>query len=155
MSKRGPAPRPSAQKRARGERSDRLNPFEPTPSPRPPRCPRSLCAQARRVWRRLAPDLYRAGVLSHWDIDAFATYCDLVVQVERARHLLEVGLLVKGRRDPLVTSPALRTYRDLVKLLLSFAQAFGLTPSSRSAIVVRPLGEAPLVDAQPEAEDEE
>src|SRR6266516_3958634 len=110
MGRRGPARLPTALRRARGARPDRLNASEPTPSAKPPVPPRWLSPEARKVWRRLAPDLHRQGVLTHWDVELFAVFCDVVDQWTRARELLGPGLLVKGRRDGLITNPAWRIY---------------------------------------------
>jgi P27 family predicted phage terminase small subunit len=131
----GPRPVPSAIRRAKGVRPDRLNPAEPTPvhsgCPSPPP---SLGPEAAAIWHRQAPDLHRWGVLTPWDVETFAAYCDLVVQANRARQLLVRGLLAKGRRDPLVVSPAWRIYRDALVLLRLYAMEFGLTPSARSQL---------------------
>jgi P27 family predicted phage terminase small subunit len=170
MGRRGPAPRPTALKLMRGERADRLNAFEPTPSAKPPRCPRSLSPEARLVWRRLAPDIQRAGVLTAWDVDMFACFCNLVVIVDRARLLLEAGLIV-ARRGPgpptaqpepdltarrgqgVTTNPAWRIYRDGIEQLRSLAQEFGLTPSARSRIRVRPRLEVMEMSSTGSTED--
>jgi len=135
----GRRPAPSAIRRAGGQRADRLNPFEPLPlrssCPEPPP---SLCAEARAIWHRLAPDLHRAGVLTSWDVEPFAGYCDLAVQVERARDVLGQGLLARGRRDNLVTNPMWRVYRDAFVLLRAYAVEFGLTPAARSQVRALP-----------------
>jgi P27 family predicted phage terminase small subunit len=137
MGRRGPRPQPTALKRAQGVRPDRVNAEEPTPPPGAPRAPEWLCPEGRLVWHRLAPELHRAGVLFVWDAELFGVFCDLVVQVGRARDLLRAGLLAKGRRDRLVTNPAWRIYRDGIGLLRGLAQEFGLTPSARSTLRLR------------------
>ena len=90
------------------------------------------------MWSRLAPDLWARGVLTAWDLDTFAAYCGVVVQVRRAERLLEPGLILKGRRDPAVTNPAWRIYRDSLVLLRAYAMEFGLTPASRSQLRALP-----------------
>jgi P27 family predicted phage terminase small subunit len=136
MGRRGPPPEPSARKRERRVRPSRINHAEPRPSPTDLDPPFELSEDASEVWRRLAPDLAGAGVLTTWDLDVFAEYCELVVTVREARLAVRVGLLVNGRRDPVVTSPAWRVYRDALSLLRSLAQELGLTPSARSSIRV-------------------
>jgi P27 family predicted phage terminase small subunit len=136
MGKRGPHPAPTALKRARGVRSDRINASEPVPGGRVPSCPSHLSPEAQRLWRRLAPDLYRKGVLTIWDVELLAFFCDLVDQTWRARELLGPGLLVTGRGETLVTNPAWRIYRDGIAEARGLAQEFGLTPSARSALRV-------------------
>ncbi len=143
MGRRGPRPAPTAIKRARGVRADRINPSEPVPGNRVPSCPSHLSPGARRVWRRLVPDLHRSGVLTAWDVDLFAFYCDLVDQVHRARELLGVGLLLSRGHERLVTNPAWRIYRDGIGELRALAHEFGLTPSARSTIRIAGLPEPP------------
>jgi P27 family predicted phage terminase small subunit len=142
MGRRGPRPAPSALKRARGVRPDRINEAEPVPSDGLAPCPDYLSSGAQAVWDRLAPDLSRRGVLTTWDADVFALYCDLVDLAWRAREHLELGLLVKGRRDGVITTPAWRIYRDAIAEIRALAQEFGLTPSARSLIRVRGLPDA-------------
>jgi len=145
MARRGPRPAPSAIRRAQGKRTDLLNPAEPLPAPGtgPPEPPASLCPEARAVWRRLAPDLYASGVLTHWDLEAFTAYCDLAVQVDRARQGLQGGLVVRARGNTLVTHPAWRIYRDGLVLLRAYAIEFGLTPAARSQIRALPASRVP------------
>src|SRR5438067_8957744 len=114
MGRRGPRPAPTAMKRARGVRPDRIASGEPVPEPtaQPPSPPRDLSPEAKGVWRRLVPGMHAAGVLTAWDVDLFAVYCDLVVRARRARELLDPALLITGRRDGLITNPAWRIYRD-------------------------------------------
>ena len=149
MGRRGPRPAPTALKRALGTRPDRINESEPLPSDGLPSCPEHLSPGAQEVWHRLASDLYRRGVLTNWDVEPFALYCDLVDLAGRARMLLDPGLLVKGRGDSVVTTPAWRIYRDAIAELRGLAQEFGLTPSARSLIRVRGLPEVALPPPTP------
>ncbi len=143
MPRRGPSPAPTAIKRAGGVRADRLNPAEPVPPGGVLACPEFLAGEGREMWHRLTPELHARGVLTAWDADLFALVCDLYAQVGRARQLLGPGLLVKGRRDGLITNPAWRIYRDGIAELRALAQEFGLTPSARSRIRVPDLPEVP------------
>lgn len=108
----------------------------PASRSRTPSAPRSLGQGARAVWRRLAPELHAAGRLTAFDVDAFAVYCGLVASHERAGALLDRTLLVKGRRDEAVTSPAWKIYRDTAVLIRAYAAEFGLTPRARSVLSV-------------------
>jgi P27 family predicted phage terminase small subunit len=136
----GPRPLPSPLRRAAGQRPDRLNPAEPLPAldPDPPEPPDWLCPEAQVIWHGLAPEMHRAGILTSLDVITFASYCDLAVQVQKAREILARGLLLKGRRDPYVTNPAWRMYRDGQVLLRAYAIELGLTPSARSQIRALP-----------------
>lgn len=137
MGKRGPRPRPTKLKLLHGERSDRVNRNEPSPpaAPNPSRCPTHLTTQAKTVWRRLAPDLADRSLLTEWDRDAFAVFCESVVAYRAAIKLLDAGgLLVKGAKGNVVKNPAHQIVRDHATIIRAFAQEFGLTPSARSSI---------------------
>jgi P27 family predicted phage terminase small subunit len=99
-----------------------------------PEPPHELSPQALEVWIRLAPDLHAQGVLTAWDVDVFASYCDVTARLSAARLTLDAGLLTRGRRDAVVTNPAFRIYRDLIDRQRALAQEFGLTPSARSRL---------------------
>jgi P27 family predicted phage terminase small subunit len=140
MARPGPRPAPSGMVRSQGRRGDRLNSAEPRPAPGTgtPEPPASLCPEAQANWWLLAPDLYAAGVLTHWDVGTFAAYCDLLVQVDRARQGLQAGLVVRARGNAVVTNPLWRIYRDGLVLLRAYAMEFGLTPAARSQIRALP-----------------
>ena len=91
-----------------------------------------MSPEARRIWRRVAPPLHAAGILTPLNVEILAVYCDLLVHLDRARHMLQVGLLVQGRRDALVTNPAWRIYRDTAVLVRAYAIELGLTPAART-----------------------
>ncbi|GAB3214291.1 hypothetical protein GCM10027294_53490 [Marinactinospora endophytica] len=86
--------KPTAQKRLDGDREDRINNNEPIPSARPVEPPAWLIAldvdahpgeeTALDVWQRLAPDLEKTGVLTPWDADHLAVFCDAVINHRRA-----------------------------------------------------------------------
>ena len=133
MGKRGPRP------------SLRLWSLEPGAGPttparmltalrRTPPPPRGMNDEAKRIWRRLAPVLARAQILTSLDLVALGVLCDLLMQLERAREMLVPGLLVRGRADGLVTNPAWRIYRDTALLVRAYCAEFGLTPSAREGL---------------------
>jgi P27 family predicted phage terminase small subunit len=90
--------------------------------------------------------MHEAGLLTPLDVDVLGAYCGALVQLERARQLLDAGLLVKGRGESLVTNPAWRIYRDASVLVRAYAAELGLTPSARSGIRV-PSALLPPADA--------
>jgi P27 family predicted phage terminase small subunit len=148
LGRRGARPEPTASKLARGVRKDRLNSSEPVPSVRPSfgEPPERLGPEAAEVWGSLAPDLAAAGVLTDWDAPMFETFCELEVEKRKAHGLFSKSHLMKGRRDPFVTNPEWRIYRDTVRLQLEIAREFGLTPSARSAISLPGRRQMPDLD---------
>jgi P27 family predicted phage terminase small subunit len=109
---------------------------EPKPRLEMPRCPSHLDAEARREWRRVAPELHALGLLTAIDGDALAVYCTAWSQwVEAEKHLEEDGLVisVNGVERP---SPWLRIANQAQRLVLDMAREFGMTPISRGRITV-------------------
>lgn len=136
MGKRGVAPKPTALKLLEGAPAHRINTSEPIPPDNGcPLPPAWLGSVARETWHALAPGLHARGVLSAWDADSFAVFCNAVAMHRWACVELEEagGLLVKSERG-IVKHPALQVARDSAQTIRAFAQEFGLTPSARSGL---------------------
>ena len=141
MGRRGPAPKPTALRSLRGERMS----GEPVPASTGVSCPESLSAAAKAVWDRLAPDLERKGVLTPWDVDAFAFYCDAIVRHREACERLDAeGVVVTGARGGPIRNPWAMTWRETAEVATRLGARFGLTPADRSQ--VRPQEPAEVDD---------
>ena len=91
-----------------------------------PSKPHWLEGYGRAVWERLAPELYRCGVLKYTDRNALAVYCSLMSAFRDAVRADDTGRMIK-------LAPQIR----------GAGAEFGLTPSSRSGIHVgRPKADA-------------
>ena len=136
MAKPGPSPLPSHLKLIRGTaRPSRINNKEPKPKNKIPRCPEWLSDDAKKVWKRTTTQLKGMGLLFESDQDLIAAYCNAVVNYKIATDLVDKsGLLIKGRRDGVITNPAVRAQRDAAQLMRQLGAEFGLTPSSRTRI---------------------
>jgi len=135
MGKRGPAPAPTQLRMIRGDKKSRINRAEPKPAEQAVVRPRTLSAAARAVWDRIAPDLIDKQVLTFWDVDLFARYCEQAVVAAKAQAVVNRrGVLVKGDKGRLVKNPALQVARDATKEMLSIGARFGLTPSDRGQL---------------------
>ena len=117
-----------------GDRKGRINDREPEPDRElfvvPPY---ELDPVVRRVWDRLAPDRIRLKVLTAWDVDAFAAFCEAIVLARQGAR--EAG----GKVVPGAPSPMSR-FKDAVNLCATLGGRFGWTPSDRQKLIV---GEAP------------
>lgn len=145
MGARGPKPAPTALKVLRGDRPSRINRGEPVPGEGDVVRPGWLAgvSGARAVWDRLAPDLQRRGVLTAWDVDAFAAFCVAVVRHRAAVELVERdGLMIDGARGGRVRNPAVQMERDYADQVKSGAARFGLTPADRSSVKAAPAAPA-------------
>jgi P27 family predicted phage terminase small subunit len=144
VGKRGPAPKPTPLRLLHGDRADRINDAEPVPAAVDIKIPTWLPASARTIWRAYAPDLQRKGVLTAWDVEAFAIFCDAAARRRKAVKELRA-------RGEVVEVPILNLQGDLVghrlqknpwTLVLNEADGqvqrygarFGLTPSDRSQL---------------------
>ena len=136
MGKPGPAPLPSHLKLLRGTaRPSRTNKSEPKPKAKAPRCPEWLSDEAKAEWRKTVKQLKAMGVLFESDQDLIAAYANALVNYRKATLMVDAeGLLIEGRRDGMVTNPAVRVQRDSAQLIRQLAQEFGLSPSSRTRI---------------------
>jgi P27 family predicted phage terminase small subunit len=117
-----------------GDRPDRIPQGEPVPAAVPVVPPDGVVGAALEVWQRLAPDLERQGVLTHWDTEALGVYCQAVVFNHQARERLAAdGIVVSGRYTD-VKHAAWQVFRDSSELMLRSGARFGLTPSDRAGL---------------------
>lgn len=137
---RGPAPKPTALKILAGNPGKRaLNSREPHPrvSARVPRVPNYLSDDAKRVWRKLAPRLHEAGLLTEVDVYALAQYCTLYARWRQAeKALASDGPVITTSNGNMVQSPWMGIANRALEMMNRLAREFGMTPASRSRISV-------------------
>lgn len=148
MGKRGPRSKPTALKVLDGARPDRINTSEPVPGQGDVKPPTWLVELANisqpaggetalDVWNRLAPDLVDKGVLTPWDVDAFAVWCDAVVRHREAvAEITQHGVMVIGQKGERVKNPAVQIARDYADTMTRIGARFGLTPSDRADLKI-------------------
>lgn len=142
MGRRGPAPKPTVLRVLHGDRPDRINNAEPVAPTLPVEAPDWLSSDARAVWDRYAPSLIRRGVLTLWDVDAFAICCNALVRYREAQQLVDASSILIGVVGRLEPNPALRVLRDAEDVFLRYAARFGLTPADRQQIKTEVVGDA-------------
>jgi P27 family predicted phage terminase small subunit len=149
MGKRGPAKWPTNLSVLHGEtRPSRVNLDEPKPAEGDVVAPDWLDEDALEVWERLAPDLEAKGVLTPWDVDAFAQLCSTIVVARVAlQDIAENGTncktIVRELSDgtliyDLRKNPAWQIARESMGLMVSLGGRFGLNPSDRSQLTMKP-----------------
>lgn len=156
MSVPGPKPKPTAAKILAGNPGKRaLNASEPKFESADARVPKGkLPKEARELWRALAPQLARAGVLKKTDLPALEMLClhyavaraalekmltDGKVEVEDAEgRLYTVSddrlAVVADTKDGIKKHPAVSVLRENSLAFRGYLAEFGLTPSSRVRI---------------------
>ena len=108
--------------------------------------PAWLSEAARRVWGRLSGDLERKRVLTAWDLEAFAGYCDAVVRRARAAKAMDaegevVDLPVFNKNGEVTghrkaKNPWALVWKDADAAVQRWGARFGLTPSERQDISI-------------------
>ena len=137
--------KPTALKLLHGDRKDRVNTREPVPVGEVV-APATLSKGAREVWNRLAPDLIAKQVLTAWDVDDFAAFCDAAdrrrrsaVALDKAGEVVEVPVLNRDGEEVgtrWVTSPWWQIWKGANEAMLRFGARFGLSPSDRASLKV-------------------
>ena len=101
--------------------------------------PATLCDGAKEVWRALAPELVRAGVLSTVDGGLFACYCTAIADFDKANEVLvREGYLVESPNGYQVQHPMLAIRKNAAREFARIAPEFGLSASSRPRVHVEP-----------------
>lgn len=141
MSGRGRKPKPTAQKKLEGNPGRRpINTNEPKfdQATRPVAPPRVLSMDGKREWRKMHALLRKAGLLTKVDESALAQYCQAYgTWCEAMRQVNRKGLVCFTPNGSLQVSPWFSIARASSEQCRKFMLEFGLTPSSRSRIVVQ------------------
>jgi P27 family predicted phage terminase small subunit len=137
---RGRKPVPTAIRRHNGNPGKRrYNHDEPMPLNEIPDCPDHLSDLARQEWNRIAATLHDLGVLTSVDRAALAAYCQTYGRwVEAEQKLQETPTLFKTPSGYVQQSPWLSVSNKQLELMGRYMVELGLTPASRSRVVVPP-----------------
>ncbi len=156
MGKRGPAPKPDVLKSKvnRSKRGANLA-DDIRPDVATPECPDWLCVTAKNEWVRVVPHLQKCGLLSHLDMAALALYCQaygryvelengMTARVEKLQKTERLEYVEAVRRAFIDTTPngynqisaLASTIRNLKEEVLRYLAQFGMSPSSRTRVVV-------------------
>jgi P27 family predicted phage terminase small subunit len=132
----GPPPKPTALRVLEGNPARRplpRNEYQPPRSDDVPEPPWYLNERAAAEWRRVAPLLFHAGVLTSVDTAVFASYCYVYDLWLRA---VAVENDARKSRDRAMQIQIGRVISQLTRDLLLVSKHFGMTPSSRSRVSV-------------------
>lgn len=153
MGKRGPAKKPPELEALHGnpghrKSSAKLQFDKPEEIPKPPVWLGSI---AKKEWKRLAPLVYGASVLTDADIAVFAGYCasyeqwvlaERAIQAKKPDAKTPTKLTYTTDSGMTKTIPEISIANDAKKQMLLFAREFGLTPSARANITAVETEEA-------------
>lgn len=138
MATRGRKPKPTELKILEGNPGKRsLNPNEPKPEKKAPSCPKWLDAEAKKEWKRLAPQMEKLGILTEADRAAFASYCQAYSRWKDAEEFITRSgtTIFKTPSGYWQMLPQVSISQTYNKIMTRLATEFGLTPSSRSRII--------------------
>lgn len=129
-----------------GDKPSRINTAEPKPSILSIDAPEWLSDEARQVWDRLAADLKVKQVLTAWDTETFACWCDAVVRRRAAAKALAregevIELPVYNKNGDLTghrlgKNPWTLVLNEADAQVQKYAARFGLTPSDRAGLSI-------------------
>ena len=128
MTKKGDSSKPGPKARQRAELA-----------PGTPKIPHELTADARRIWRQLAPALVEAGLLAPTDAGPFALYCQtLAMALATAKDLGAEGLTTEDRNhggQPR-KNPKWMIFTQATQLVMAMSNHFGTTAKARQGLPV-------------------
>jgi len=150
MARPGPASKPAELKLLEGNRSHR--PLDLSTTFRPevgmPTVPAGLSPGARKVWKRLGPELLRYNLMSAVYSDTFEELCETVAEVKllrRAIHARRTKLRTEGKEEAdaylahtpngmPVQHPTFQVHRAMRTDMLRLLDKFGLSPAEQASV---------------------
>ncbi|MED0757400.1 phage terminase small subunit P27 family [Aneurinibacillus thermoaerophilus] len=143
----GRPPKPTSLKVIQGNPGKRpLNKNEPKPKAVAPKCPTFLDSEAKREWKRVAPELERLGLLTIVDGATLAAYCQayslwVTATKKINEHLKKYGKLTyeytnKNGSTNEIVIPEIAIQEKALKQIKMFCTEFGFTPSSRTRMTL-------------------
>lgn len=145
MGLRGPAPKPSEQKKLEGTyRADRAARNEPKPEVTIPPCPKWLAPMAKQEYKRLAKLLVELRVMTEADRLALASLTYQFNKWLEAETMVAIeGRVLRSEKGGLYLNPWENIANAAFKNMVVLLREFGLTPASRSRIEAQPEDEKP------------
>lgn len=150
MGARGPVGKPLELQVLEGNRGHRPLNLDATFRPEVglPTVPKDLTPDARKVWKRLAPELVRYNLMAVVYADTFEDLCETVATVKLLRRSIKgrMALLRDQSKDPAeayevrtpngmpVQHPAYQTLKSERNHMHSLLGQFGLTPAQQARV---------------------
>ena len=138
----GRPPKPTALKLLEGNPGKRkITQDEPKPPPIAPECPTWLHRDAKREWKRIAPQLEAIGILTQIDMAVFAAYCQSYARWKEAEQKVRKSgatAITPSGYEQVSAWEAIAKQRE--KDMLLCAREFGFTPASRTRVSAKETG---------------
>jgi len=140
MAKPGPKPKPTTIKKNTGNPGRRPLPKNEPVLERPARMPAApaiLTDVGKKHWRTMGKKLFKVGLLTEIDLDAFAAYCQhYETWHEATRNIKKHGMLIKAQSGFPMLSPYYTIQAKESAAMLRCLTEFGMTPSSRTRVEI-------------------
>ncbi len=139
MGLRGPPKKPTALKRAQGQRERQMPEGEILPPVETnPQISFDLSPRAEEIFKDVAKRLQSVGLLTVLDKQTVLRYCELFDQFLIYREQLNNGnpmeIETTQMGPKLKPNPALKPYLELARELLVLEKQFGMTPAARASL---------------------
>ena len=134
----GRKPKPTYLKVVEGNKGKRpVNKSEPKPGQASTMPPPYLIPEAKKIWKRLVPELKKLHLFTKIDRDMFAAYCTALARAKEAdaavtEHGLTYTSYSEKGGETIKRRPETIILTEQLKLAKALAAEFGLTPSSRT-----------------------
>lgn len=103
-----------------------LNKNEPKPQPIAPKPPSWLPREAKREWKRLAPELEKLGLLTIVDGTAFANYCLAYARLREAEETIKrEGMVITTEKGYKMPHPAVKIAEKAQQIIKRSARSSG------------------------------
>jgi P27 family predicted phage terminase small subunit len=128
--------KPTALKVLEGtNRADRENKNEPAVNVEIPEPPEHLSELALIEWHRIAPVLFKYGLLSNIDMAALAAYCQAFSRWAKAETQLKTeSYTIKTDKGNIIQNPLVGIANQAMIQMRAFLIEFGMTPASRTKV---------------------
>lgn len=131
-----------------------------------PTMPTGLSKGAKKVWKRLGPELLRHNLMAVVYSDLFEELCETVADVKELRHSLRARqqLLRSQGKDPAeafetkspggmpVQHPRYQVLKSERQMMLSLLGRFGLSPSEQASVTTAVRAQLQLFEGEGAAE---
>ena len=142
MGLHGPAAKPQAIRKLESRDKKHKNRHEPKFRIKRLRPPSWLPKYALEEWKRVVPALEHIGMLTEVDETAMVNYVVAYDRFRLAQKIIEVeGFTCETKFGGLKKRPELNVIAEAQATMKRFADAFGLTPASRSKLHIFPAKE--------------
>jgi P27 family predicted phage terminase small subunit len=107
------------------------------PANKNPTCPKWIDKNAKTEWRKCVRMAQAAGVITEWDGNALARYCQAWSDYRRYTELInERGDSYQTESGEWREHPEAARRQKTIDVLLRLEQQFGFTPSARASLTV-------------------